>query len=124
MPIRSSVGLKGVNNPGDVMFVQILLNDWRVRNSLAEITVDGIIGPETNGAIELFQDMATASRDDRVDPDGPTIRALEAAHLDGVLSGKFSDYVRALRSIRMRRNPATTDLIFRAYLVKLRQGLG
>src|SRR5437879_5608254 len=124
MPIRSSVGLGGVNTPGDVMFVQILLNDWRVRNDLSQITVDGIIGPETNGAIKLFQDRATSSRDDRVDPSGPTILALEAAHRDGVLSGSFSDYVRTVRGISIRRNPVTTELIFRAYLTQLRAGLG
>ena len=106
------------------MYVQILLNDWRVRNGLSQITVDGIIGPETNGAIKLFQDRQTSSRDDRVDPNGPTIRALEAAHLDGVLSGRFSDYVRNAQGISLRRDPDTTQVIFQAYLIRLRQGLG
>jgi len=106
------------------MYVQILLNDSRVRNVLSQITVAGIIGPETNGAIKLFQDRQTSSRDDRVDPNGPTIRALEAAHLDGVLSGRFSDYVRNAQGISLRRDPDTTQVIFQAYLIRLRQGLG
>lgn len=105
------------------MFVQILLNDWRVRNGLSLITVDGIIGPETNGAIKLFQDRETSSKDDRVDPNGPTIQALEAAHLEGIFSGTFNDYIKTMRGIRMRRDPETTELISRAYLDKLREGL-
>ena len=105
------------------MFVQILLNDSRIRNGMSPITVDGIIGPETLGEIDLFQRQFTAFRDDRMDPGGPTITALEAAHLDGILSGEFADFIRRYPNIRVDRNLETTQQIFQAYLKTLREKL-
>jgi hypothetical protein len=55
MPIERSVGQGGVNIKGDVIFVQLLLNDWRARNGMVRIEVDGLVGPETIGAIRSIQ---------------------------------------------------------------------
>jgi peptidoglycan hydrolase-like protein with peptidoglycan-binding domain len=69
---------KGVSNTnhGDVLLVQRLLN--RHRGTLPPIGEDGVVGPETIGAIEEFQKRAVGMSwpDGRVDPGGKTIRAL------------------------------------------------
>lgn len=77
MPIGRSVGQGGVNRAEDVRLVQQLLNNWRGKNFLPSIAVDGFIGPQTIGAIRVFQQRVTGIVDGRVDPNGPAIRALE-----------------------------------------------
>jgi hypothetical protein len=77
MPITSSVGSGGVNRRADVMRVQDYLNIARQQNRLPPIAVDGIVGPETVGAITAFQNRNTRVVDGRIDPLGPTIAVLE-----------------------------------------------
>jgi peptidoglycan hydrolase-like protein with peptidoglycan-binding domain len=77
MPITSSVGSGGVNRHADVRRVQDYLNVARSQDGLPPIAVDGIVGPETIGAITAFQRGNTRVIDGRVDPHGPTIATLE-----------------------------------------------
>src|SRR5262245_62909263 len=77
--ISGSVGKKGVNQRQDVITVQTLLNDnMRKLVPLPLLKVDGLIGPCTLGAIEAFQKTVVrmAQPDVRVDPNGPTFKAL------------------------------------------------
>ena len=83
--IARSVGAGGANVPADVRTIQAALNDvpsGRGGPSPA-LSVDGIIGPMTLAAIKRFQ-QAHALRvvDSRIDPNGPTLAALNA-ELDG-----------------------------------------
>jgi len=77
MPITLSVGSGGVNRRDDVVRVQEYLNFARRQDWLREIAVDGLVGPETTGAIIAFQRRRTRVVDGRVDPGGPTITELE-----------------------------------------------
>jgi peptidoglycan hydrolase-like protein with peptidoglycan-binding domain len=77
MPIQHSVGKGGVNQVDEVRLVQGLLNDWRGENNLPPIAEDGLVGPETIGAILDFQSRVTHIVDGRVDPGGPAITELE-----------------------------------------------
>jgi hypothetical protein len=79
MPISKAVGRGGSNIKKDVRYVQALLNFWRQDNGRVQIKVDGLVGPQTIGAIEDFQRAKTGIVDGRVDPNGPSIKALEAA---------------------------------------------
>lgn len=69
--ISAPVGRGGRNVPEDVTTVQTLLNEQG--NSL---TVDGLIGPATIGAISRFQEANLGFADGRVDPGGQTWGAL------------------------------------------------
>jgi len=75
--ITASVGSSGTNRKDDVALVQFCLNDWRRRNGCRPIAEDGLVGPETTGAIRDFQGAVTHLVDGRVDPAGPTMAALE-----------------------------------------------
>jgi hypothetical protein len=77
MPITQSVGEGGANVSKDVRYVQLLLNVSRGGTGQTALKVDGIVGPKTLKAIEEFQRAKTVFHDDRVDPDGPTVKALE-----------------------------------------------
>src|SRR5271154_5835301 len=103
MPITASVGDGGVNRRDDTTVVQILLNEWRGRNGFAAIGEDGLVGPETIGAITLFQQTVTGIVDGRVDPNGPAEGQLIDQYLSSVIGkvGALSlsllqDYHRAL----------------------------
>jgi peptidoglycan hydrolase-like protein with peptidoglycan-binding domain len=77
--ISSSVGKGGVNQHHDVQTVQTLLNDnLRKLAPLNELNVDGISGPNTLAAITAFQGRVVGmpQPDGRVDPHGPTLKAL------------------------------------------------
>jgi peptidoglycan hydrolase-like protein with peptidoglycan-binding domain len=74
MNIDGSVGRNGANDRRDTRLVQHLLND-----AGAGLTVDGLVGPKTIGAIEQFQQRSGIGADGRVDPGGATLRALVAA---------------------------------------------
>lgn len=78
--IRASVGRGGVNRADDVRTIQAALNDVKLQNGdvLTLLAVDGIAGPLTNDAITDFQKTHTSVVDGRVDPNGPTLRALNA----------------------------------------------
>jgi peptidoglycan hydrolase-like protein with peptidoglycan-binding domain len=69
------------NAPGDVRYVQFLLNDWRREKGLSTLAEDGVVGPLTNAAIRDFQKAQTGIVDGRVDMNGPTIRKLEYLHI-------------------------------------------
>lgn len=73
---HASVGQGGANRPADVRLVQWLLNAWLRSRGATLLAVDGIAGPLTVGAIHAFQQQEHTASDDRVDPGGPTIKAL------------------------------------------------
>jgi peptidoglycan hydrolase-like protein with peptidoglycan-binding domain len=77
--INGSVGAGGLNVAADVRTVQDLLN----RAADARLEVDGVCGSLTTGAIADFQRGFTGRPDGRVDPDGLTLRKLNAAVADG-----------------------------------------
>jgi len=79
--ITASVGLGGANRAADVRAVQSLLNDVRPDRGgpVPPLDVDGLAGPLTNGAIGKFQrKQSLPAADSRVDPDGPTLQALNS----------------------------------------------
>lgn len=75
--IESSVGINGSNAFNDVLIIQSALNVWRVKNGRGPIAVDGLIGPETTGAILDFQQSSSLGADGRIDPNGPTVARLK-----------------------------------------------
>jgi hypothetical protein len=77
-PITASVGKGGANKKADVKIVQTFLNSTPPDEGgptllLAE---DGLIGPKTQAAIDRFQKEVLSKPDGRIDPHGPTIKAL------------------------------------------------
>lgn len=77
-PIAGSVGKGGTNKKADVQLVQKFLNSTPPEEGgpallLAE---DGLIGPKTQAAIDKFQAKVLSRPDGRIDPHGPTIKAL------------------------------------------------
>jgi hypothetical protein len=77
MPIFASVGKGGVNQRADVIRIQQALNIARQQANLALIAVNGLVGLQTIGAITTLQQGRTNVVDGRIDPHGPTLRALE-----------------------------------------------
>ena len=76
--IAHSVGIGGMNQPADTKTIQGLLNQV-APIALAPkplLTVDGVVGPLTNGAIRQFQSRTGGPTDGRIDPNGPTIARL------------------------------------------------
>ncbi len=69
--LSGAVGSGGRNQPDDVTTVQELLN-----RKGASLTVDGLVGPATIGAISSFQREALGFADGRVDPGGRTWEAM------------------------------------------------
>jgi peptidoglycan hydrolase-like protein with peptidoglycan-binding domain len=90
MTISKSVGQGGVNVKKDVRYVQALLNFWRQENGWPEIAADGLVGPITIAAIKDFQRAKTGIVDGRVDPKGPSLKALE---------DEFASYTRMLKAL-------------------------
>jgi peptidoglycan hydrolase-like protein with peptidoglycan-binding domain len=77
--IAQAVGRSALNLRQDVATVQTLLNDnQRKLGNLKPLKVDGIAGPKTLAAIELFQKQVVklAVPDSKVDPGGLTWKAL------------------------------------------------
>jgi hypothetical protein len=70
--IDAPVGAGGTNTPSDVRVVQDLLN----RAAKAQLSVDGVCGPQTRAAIVDYQSTFLKNPDGRVDPDGQTLRRL------------------------------------------------
>jgi hypothetical protein len=83
--IRGSVGSGGQNRRPDVELVQSLLNDWRSNCRKSPIAVDGIVGPQTIGAIVDFQKAEVGLSDGRCDPRGPTIGKLARRHFESLV---------------------------------------
>lgn len=75
--IQGSVGDGGRNLHAEVVAVQRLLNDWLDGVGGRQIAVDGIVGPETIGAIKACQQANRLLADGRVDVGGPTLRFLD-----------------------------------------------
>jgi hypothetical protein len=77
--LTASVGRAGINHPDDVRTIQTLLNKNR---SLGQslIAANGLMNAETIAAIEEFQRRVVnlQNPDGRVDPDGKTLKALDA----------------------------------------------
>jgi hypothetical protein len=78
--ISASVGFGGVNRPPDVKTIQGLLNliPTLVGGPLAQLVVDGLCGPKTNGAIRGFQQKQFGFADGRIDPGQQTIQKILA----------------------------------------------
>ncbi|WP_036287323.1 peptidoglycan-binding domain-containing protein [Methylosinus sp. PW1] len=76
--IGGSVGRGGRNRPEDVRTIQSALNGVCPADGgpILKLDVDGIVGPITIAAIEKYQNRQLGWSDGRVDPDGPTIHAL------------------------------------------------
>ena len=76
--IAASVGVGGKNLRQDVLIIQAALNDIEPSDGgpSPKLAVDGISGPQTAKAIAGFQWRAIAFVDLRIDPDGPTLRAI------------------------------------------------
>jgi hypothetical protein len=75
--ITASVGKNGVNRAQDVRTIQTRLNE--LSGSTREpLVVDGLVGPKTRGRIGDFQRNVVKLKfpDERVDPNGRTIAAL------------------------------------------------
>lgn len=83
--IKGSVGRGGRNNPDDVRAIQAALNAKDVADGgpNPKLVVDGIAGPRTIAAIEKYQTRHLGWADGRVDPDGPTIHALNGGGAGG-----------------------------------------
>ncbi len=79
--IKGSVGVGGANRSADVILVQLLLNDWCANTNQEILAIDGLFGPKTNATIHSFQQVYTVVQDGRIDPNGPTLKALLAVHL-------------------------------------------
>jgi hypothetical protein len=73
-----SVGAGGRNAMNDVATVQYLLNCVPSGRGgpKAELAMDGLCGPLTSAAIRAFQRTQNCPQDGRIDPGGPTYRAL------------------------------------------------
>jgi len=77
--IAQPVGRSAINLRQDVAVVQTLINDnLRKLSNVKPLKIDGIAGPKTLAAIEIFQKQVVklARPDLRVDPGGPTWKAL------------------------------------------------
>jgi len=106
------------------MYVQILINDYNARNGNSLIKIDGLMGPETIGAISAFQEQNAPVTDGRVDPDGATLRALETLHRTGVLSSVVWNPV--MLQYLQKAGPTDPSMVLRLhqeYLKVLRQRL-
>jgi hypothetical protein len=125
MPIRRSVGDGGANLRGDVKFVQFLLNDWRSRNGLSTIKIDGLVGPETIDAITVFQGKVTGLIDGRVDPNGPALCNLERLHVAVMVAGfQWPEYKPFSSAEGLPQSFDAVEKLVRQYLVSLRNALG
>jgi peptidoglycan hydrolase-like protein with peptidoglycan-binding domain len=78
--ISASVGRGGRNIPADVRAVQQALNRISPVNGgpALALAVDGIVGPKTLAAILAFQKREVDLDDGRIDPNGPTLRAVNS----------------------------------------------
>lgn len=113
--------------PGDVRYVQFLLNDWRRGRGHTTLAEDGIAGPLTDAAIREFQKAETGTVDGRVDVNAPTVRKLEYLHMLRLVE---NGYVQSLDQYAMlsmtpsRPGPVTVPGQANRYLTALRRGQG
>ena len=78
--LKRSVGAGGANAYADAATVQYLLNcvPKGAGGPMAELAVDGIVGPLTMAAIRRFQMKTSGKSDGRVDPGGPALAQLQS----------------------------------------------
>jgi hypothetical protein len=115
------------NVPGDVRYVQFLLNDWRRGKRLPTLAEDGIAGPLTNAAIRDFQKAEVSIVDGRVDVNGPTIRKLEYLHILRLVKEVYVHSIEfyAIRSMTLPPpGPVTMPRQANQYLTALRKDQG
>jgi peptidoglycan hydrolase-like protein with peptidoglycan-binding domain len=117
--IQGSVGQNGDNLQRDVRTIQQLLNRQDLA-PLAKLVEDGRIGPNTIEAIRHFQTryMNINSPDGRVDPEGNTMRKLNAGPSTERGTGESVETRKADRDARAERvdprvkeTPLTTRII-------------
>lgn len=84
--ISASVGRGGVNNPNDVIVVQILLNRIAVADGGPDpqLGADGLIGPKTQAAIDRLQQHHQLGSDGRIDPGGKMLAKINQLVKEGV----------------------------------------
>lgn len=85
--LTSSVGIDGANKASDAKFVQMLLNNWLASSRQDPLRLDGLVGPKTIKAISSFQRESQLAPDGRIDPHGPTIKALIALQFEQLYKG-------------------------------------
>ncbi len=86
--LEGSVGAGGNNARGDVRIVQLLLNAWLRRAGRPLLAIDGIAGPLTCKAISSCQEaLRLPVVDGRIDPGGPTLKALGTLCLEDLKKG-------------------------------------
>lgn len=115
------------NIPGDVRYVQFLLNDWRRDKGLSTLAEDGIVGPLTNAAIRDFQKAQTGIVDGRVDVNGPTIRKLEYLHIARLVKQVYVQSIEHYVILSMTLpplGPVTMPRQANRYLTTLRKDQG
>ena len=74
--LRQAVGDRASNNQLDVKVVQSLLNKKRQAQAKTLLTVDGLYGDQTLGAIRDYQSTFMSNPDGIVSPYGVTIKKL------------------------------------------------
>jgi hypothetical protein len=121
--IRNSVGQNGVNQASDVMYVQLLLCDWRVRRGRDEVSIDGVCGPKTIQSIRDFQTIETAITDGLIEVNKDTIAKLQQRHIESMVTGEFLTPI-DIEGFPFARveNDAVATLV-NTYLSTLREGL-
>jgi hypothetical protein len=86
--LTGTVGSGGKNDRADVLAIQTLINAYRP-NGVPPLALDGVCGARTIAAIRAVetQFLHTAKPDGRIDPNGPTLRAMNQVlrHKDGVM---------------------------------------
>jgi peptidoglycan hydrolase-like protein with peptidoglycan-binding domain len=78
--ISDKVGQGGISLKKDVLIIQQALNAVAEARGgpVPRLATDGLIGPKTRAAIGKFQKKNISFVDFRIDPNGPTIKALNA----------------------------------------------
>jgi len=121
--MKSSVGAGGRNVKADVQYVQFLLSDVLAQGNGKGLAIDGIVGPKTQAAINKFQQTTMGFADGRVDPDGPTIKRLQALHFNALVVGiRNIGYLTNLART-LERSPVQLDdaKLFARYLEALQE---
>jgi peptidoglycan hydrolase-like protein with peptidoglycan-binding domain len=120
------VGQAVNSHPPEVKYVQFLLNDWRYSKGITPpLTVDGIVGPLTDGAIREFQKAETGIVDGRVDVNGPSINKLEYLHLARIDSEVYTlEHYGILSMTPPPMGPLTLTRQADRYLTALRKSQG
>lgn len=113
--IRRSVGANGANDPQDSAAIQNALNRVSAAQGGANppLAVDGLPWGKTIAAIRKFQARQGLVADGRVDPNGPTLRRLNALLASGP----------AVSSAPAGVTPATMQTLYSAVLPEVRHCL-